>query len=267
MSSRISTTARVTAVASGKGGVGKTNISVNMAVAMAKAGRRTLLVDCDMGLANAGILMGLDTNWTLADVLARHCELGDIVRPGPGGVCLVPGHSGIGIGSALSERERHQLIEALRQEATGFEEIVIDTGSGIGSDGLSLVAAADTILIVLVPEPTSFMDAYAVVKGLAVGHGSTAFSIVTNMVENDEAGRELFDHFRAIIGRFLKVELTHLGSIPQDPYVKQAVVRKRCCIEAYPSSRAGRAFTRLARQLSDQRVAPIQTAEAVHGAC
>lgn len=267
MNSRISTTARVTAVASGKGGVGKTNISVNLAVALAKAGRRTLLVDCDMGLANAGILMGLDTNWTLADVLARHCELGDIVQPGPGGVCLVPGHSGTGIGSTLSDRDRDRLIEALREEARGFDEIVIDTGSGIGSEGLSLVAAADTILIVLVPEPTSFMDAYAVAKGLAVGHAASAFSIVTNMVESDEAGRELFEHFEAVIGRFLDVELTHLGSVPQDPYVKQAVMRKRCCLEAYPSSRAGRAFTRLARQMTERTEASIPAMEAVDGAC
>ena len=267
MTSKISTTARVTAVASGKGGVGKTNISVNLAVAMAKAGRRALLVDCDMGLANAGILMGLDTNWTLADVLARHCELGDIVQPGPGGVCLVPGHSGTGTGSTLSDRERNQLIEALREEAKGFEEIVIDTGSGIGSEGLSLVAAADTILVVLVPEPTSFMDAYAIVKGLAVGHGRTAFSIVTNMVESDEAGRELFDHFRAVIGRFLDVRLTHVGSIPQDPYVKQAVVRKRCCVEAYPSSRAGRSFTRIARQMTERIEARELAMETLDGAC
>ena len=267
MTSKISTTARVTAVASGKGGVGKTNISVNLAVALAKAGRRTLLVDCDMGLANAGILMGLDANWTLADVLARHCELGDIVQPGPGGVCLVPGHSGTGIGSTLSDGARNQLIEALRREAKGFDEIVIDTGSGIGSDGLSLVAAADTALIVLVPEPTSFMDAYAVVKGLAVGHGCTAFSIITNMVESDEAGLELFEHFQAVIGRFLDAELIHLGSVRQDPYVRQAVVRKLCCVEAYPSSRAGRAFTRLARRMIERIEARIPVMEALHGAC
>ena len=267
MNSKFSATARVTAIASGKGGVGKTNVSVNLAVALGKVGRRTLLVDCDMGLANAGILMGLDSNWTLADVLARHCELGDIVQPGPGGVCLVPGHSGTGIGSTLSDSERGRLIDGLRREASGFDEIVIDTGSGIANQNLGLVAAADTILIVLVPEPTSFMDAYAVVKGLAVGHGCAAFSIVTNMVESEESGRELFDHFRSVIGRFLDVELNHLGSVPQDPYLKQAVVRKRCCVDAYPSSRAGKAFVRLAERMSRPVHASIPILETVDGAC
>ena len=268
MNSRISAIARVTAIASGKGGVGKTNLSVNLAVAMGKAGRRTLLVDCDLGLANAGILMGLDTNWTLADVLARHCELGDIIQPGPGGVCLVPGHSGTGVGSSLSDGERHRLIEALRTEARGFDEIVIDTGSGIASEGLSLIAAADSIIVVLVPEPTSFLDAYAVVKGLAMGHGCTAFSIVTNMVESDSAGLELFDHFKAVIGRFLHVELTHLGSVPHDPYVRQAVVRKRCCVDAYPSSRAGRSFARIAGRMTERvHHQPAPAMEVLHGAC
>src|SRR5215216_3398024 len=150
--------ARLTAVASGKGGVGKTNVSVNLAVALGRQNEKVLLVDCDMGLANAAILLGLNSAWTLADLLARHCELRDLVQTGPEGVSFVAGHSGTGIGSALSESERRRLLETLRAEAGGYDHIIIDTGSGIDVDKLGLIAAADEALVVLAPEPTSFMD-------------------------------------------------------------------------------------------------------------
>jgi flagellar biosynthesis protein FlhG len=262
--------ARIISVASGKGGVGKTNVSVNLAVALAKQGERTLLVDCDMGLANAGILLGVESAWTIADLLSRHCEIEDLIRRGPAGVCLLPGHSGTGIGSDLPEGERRRLLEALRARGGTFDQIIIDTAGGIGAQGLGLVAEADIALIVMAPEPTSFVDAYAMVKALAVSRGCTEFSIVTNMVENDEAGVALFDHFRSVITRFLDVELEHAGSVPLDPYVRQAVMRKRCCVDIYPSSRAARAFKRLARTLTDQGPSrpasnPIPKMEQVHG--
>jgi flagellar biosynthesis protein FlhG len=269
VSSMVKQHARVTAVASGKGGVGKTNVSVNLAVALGREGQKVLLVDCDMGLANAGILLGLNSSWTLADLLARHCELADLVQAGPDGVCFVPGHSGTGIGSALSEAQRGRLLAELKSQAGPFDRIILDTGSGIDPDKLGLVAAADQALVVLAPEPTSFMDAYALVKALAVGHSVEAITIVTNMVENDEAGAELFDHFRTVISRFLAVTLTHAGSVPDDPYVREAVFRKRSCVEAFPRSRASRAFTRLARNMSDaaaQMARAFAQLEPCHGA-
>lgn len=268
MSSMVNQHARVTAVASGKGGVGKTNVSVNLAVALGREGRRVLLVDCDMGLANAGILLGLNSAWTLADLLTRHCELADLVQAGPEGVCFVPGHSGTGIGSALSEAERRRLLADLKAQSGAFDHIILDTGSGIDPDKLGLIAAADQALVVLAPEPTSFMDAYALVKALAVGHGAEEIAIVTNMVESDEAGNDLFDHFRTVISRFLAVKLTHAGSVPDDPYVREAVFRKRSCVEAFPQSRAGRAFTRLARNMSEtvSVARAFATLEPCHGA-
>jgi flagellar biosynthesis protein FlhG len=268
VSSMVKKHARVTAVASGKGGVGKTNVSVNLAVALGREGRKVLLVDCDMGLANAGILLGLNSAWTLADLLARHCELADLVQPGPDGICFVPGHSGTGIGSALPEAQRRRLLADLKAQAEAFDHIILDTGSGIDPDKLALIAAADEALVVLAPEPTSFMDAYALVKALAVGHAVGAITIVTNLVENDEAGVELFDHFRTVISRFLDVTLSHAGSVPEDPYVREAVFRKRSCVEAFPRSRAGRAFTRLARTMTEAEPPPRRflELEPCHGA-
>jgi flagellar biosynthesis protein FlhG len=270
VSSKGSDSVRLIAVASGKGGVGKTNASVNLAVSLARQGERTLLVDCDMGLANAGILLGIDSAWTIADLLSRHCELDDLIRRGPSGVAFLPGHSGTGVGSDLPDTERRRLFAELRGRGAAFDQIIIDTAGGIGAQGLSLVAEADVALIVMAPEPTSFVDAYALVKALAVGHGRTDFVLLTNMVENDEAGVALFDHFKSVITRFLDVELEHAGSVPLDPYVRQAVLRKRCCVDVYPSARASKAFGRIARKLTEPvpiRAAPtpIATMEQFHG--
>jgi flagellar biosynthesis protein FlhG len=248
--------ARIIAVASGKGGVGKTNVSVNLAVALAKAGERVMLVDCDMGLANAAILMGVDSRWTIGDLLAGRCAMADLVRKGPGGISFVPGHSGTGSGSTLSSAERARLFTAIAPYADDYDHIVIDTGGGIGTAGLALVAEADVPLIVVTPEPTSFLDAYALVKALAVSHGTAHFRILANIVRHDIAGRELFDHFRAVVTRFLDVELAYAGAIPDDPYVRQAVLRKKCCIDAFPGAPSARAFALLARRLARSAVRP-----------
>lgn len=257
--------ARTIAVASGKGGVGKTNVSVNLSVALAKAGGRTLLLDCDMGLANAGILLGLDSPWTIGDVLAGRCELADLIMTGPAGLAFAPGHSGTGSGSTLSHSERGRLFDALAPFRTAFDTIVIDTGSGIEASALALVAAADTPLIVVAPEPTSFVDAYALVKALSVSHGLDRFEIVTNMVESEAAGHALFDRFRAAATRFLDLELVYAGAVPTDPFVREAVLRKRCVVDAFPGAPATRAFARLAARFAAPARAPQPVGE-LHGA-
>lgn len=242
--------ARVFAIASGKGGAGKTNVGVNLAVSLARLGGRTMLVDCDMGLANAGILLGLPTTRSIGDLLAGHCGVPEIVQRGPAGLFFLPGHSGTGAGSTLSAAERTRLLAALRPYVASFDHIVIDTGGGLEPSALGLIAAADTPVIVLTPEPTSFVDAYAIVKALAVSHGTAGFEIVANMVRHDIAGRELFDKFKAIVSRFLDVDLAFAGSVPSDPYVREAVMRRKCCVEAFPGAPASRAFTALARRLA-----------------
>lgn len=264
-----STRARIISVASGKGGAGKTNIAVNLAVAFAQAGDRTMLIDCDMGLANAAILLGMPTAWTIGDLLAGRCGLDDLLQRGPGGLSFLPGHSGTGTGSTLSAAERARLMEALEPFLSDYDQVVIDTGGGIEASSLALVASADTPLIVLTPEPTSFVDAYAVVKALHVAHGTTGFDIVANMVRHDVAARQLFDRFKGIAGRFLDIELNYLGAVPADNYVKEAVLRKRCVVETFPGAPASRAFAALARRLS----APVPAlpperifAEVSHGA-
>ena len=242
--------ARVIAVASGKGGAGKTNVSVNLAVAFARLGGDTMLVDCDMGLANAAILLGLPSAWTIGDLLAGRCGIEDLLQRGPGGLYFLPGHSGTGSGSTLSAAERGRLLEALKPYAARFDHIVIDTGGGLSASALALVAAADTPLIVLTPEPTSFVDAYAIVKALSVSHGTPSFEILANMVPHDVAGRALFDKFNAIVTRFIDVDLAYAGAIPADQFVREAVLRKRCVVDTFPGAPASRAFAALARRMA-----------------
>jgi flagellar biosynthesis protein FlhG len=262
-----SRSAQLIAVASGKGGAGKTNASVNLSVALARGGAKTMLVDCDMGLANAAILLGLPSSWTIGDLLAGRCALADIVQRGPGGLHFVPGHSGTGSGSTLSAAERGRLLAALAPYSASFDHIVIDTGGGIDPTALALVAAADVPLIVLTPEPTSFMDAYAVVKALHVSHGTAAFRILTNFVRHELAGRDMFDRFRAVVTRFIDVDLVHAGSVPNDPYIREAVLRKRCVVDAFPGSPAARAFTALARRMATPVAPPTPAAAAPRALC
>lgn len=247
-------TARVIAVTSGKGGAGKTNVSVNLGVALAKLGRKTVLVDCDVGLANANILLGVDTERTIADIAARERGLAEVSCAGPSGLMLVPGHSGTALGGGLADDARAGLAAAFRPYAEDMDEVIVDTGGGMAGEGLSLVAASDMILIVLANEPTAFMDAYALLKGLNLRHGCAAFGIVTNRVRCEADGRALFDRFERVVEQFLPVHLDYLGSIPDDPYLKDAVFAKRCCVEAFPSSPASAAFARLARRIAARDV-------------
>lgn len=243
--------ARVIAVTSGKGGVGKTNVSVNLSVALGRIGKQAMLVDGDFGLANANILLGLDASATISDLLSRNCGMADVIQQGPAGMMLVPGHSGSGPHSALGTSERRQLASAFRPYAGEVDHVLVDTASGIGPEAMSLVASSDVILLVLSSEPTAFMDAYQLVKVLAMEHSRTEILVVTNMVDDEEAGHQLFRHFYDVVKRFLPTRLGHLGSVPRDDRIRESVLRKRCCLEAFPESRASAAFGRLARTLSD----------------
>jgi flagellar biosynthesis protein FlhG len=265
-------TARVMTVTSGKGGAGKTNVCVNLGMALAALGRRTLLADCDVGLANANVLMGVECDLTIADVASRERGIAEVAKPAPGGMMLLPGHSGLGMGGGLSDAAREELATAFRPYASDLDHVIVDTGGGMAGEGLSLVAASDLIMLVLANEPTSFIDAYALVKALVIRHGCARFVVVTNRVASEAEGQALFSRFERVVEQFLPVHLDHLGSVVEDPYLRDAVYAKRCCLEAFPSSPASAAFRRIARRLAAIDIPPMPGGnrffglEAVHGA-
>ena len=185
-------------------------------------------------------------------MIAQGACVADVVQHGPGGMRLLAGHSGGGLGLALTNSDRDRLGRAFRPYAREVDHVLVDTATGISAEALEFVATSDMILLVLSSEPTAFMDAYQLVKVLALEHDRTEIAVVTNMVDDEPAGRQLFDHFQQVVKRFLPTRLSHLGSIPRDDRVREAVLRKRPCMDAFPDSRASAAFTRLARALSEQ---------------
>ena len=244
-------TARIISVTSGKGGVGKTSVAVNLAVALSKIGRRVLLADCDFGMANAAMLLGQNPPVTIDDVLDGRLSVDEVVSEGPDGLMLLPGGSGTGNMPEYGTAARQRLAESLRPFGRMTDYFMVDTPTGASSATLETVSAADMVMLVLSDEPTAFMDAYATIKLLTLEHGCSHFCVVANMVESEGAGRQLFARFNDVVSRFLPSELTFLGGIPMDRHMRDAVLRKRCCADAYPHSPAAMAIARIAARVSD----------------
>jgi len=173
---------QVIAVTGGKGGIGKTNVSVNLSLALADMGRRVVLLDADLGLANVDVLLGLKPKATLADVLEGKCDLRDVMVTGPGGIRIVPAASGAANMVSLSPQQHAGLIQAFSEIGDNIDVLVVDTAAGIGDSVVSFVRAAQEALIVVCDEPTSITDAYALIKLLNRDHGMTRFRVLANMV-------------------------------------------------------------------------------------
>jgi flagellar biosynthesis protein FlhG len=246
---------KVLAVSGGKGGVGKTNIAANLAIAMAQLGRRVMLLDADLGLANVDVLLGLQPRYTLADVLGGQRSLAEVVLTGPAGIRVVPGASGLAGLARLGPAEHAGIINAFSELTEALDVLVVDTAAGITDGVLRFCAAASEVLVVVCDEPTSLTDAYALIKVLSTEHGVTRFRIVTNMTHQGGDGRQLFEKLLRVTERFLDVSLDHAGSLPYDDRVWRAVQLQAPFVTAFPTSLAATALKRLA-QRADKWEAP-----------
>lgn len=237
---------KVIGVSGGKGGVGKSNICVNLGVALAREGQRVTLLDADLGLANVDILLGLKPKHTLAQVIAGDCSLEDVLIDGPGGVQIVPAASGIREMTGLQASDYAAIISAFNSIADRVDVLLVDTAAGISPDVLSFLSAVQEVVVVACNEPTSITDSYALIKVLNQTYGIDRFRIVANMVAPGERGQAVYDKLRRVADRFLDVFLDFAGAVPLDANLRKAVAKQRSVIELFPDSPSARAIQELA---------------------
>jgi flagellar biosynthesis protein FlhG len=240
---------QVIAVTGGKGGVGKTNVAVNLSVALSKLGRDVVLFDADLGLANVDLLMGLSIQYTLADVVSGEKSINEIIVKTDSGVRVIPAASGIPEMIDLSLDSRAELIRSLSDQLATPEVMIVDTGAGIDQTVQTFVAACQIPLLVVCDEPASLTDCYALIKVLRSNKNIKQFNVLVNQVDSKSQGKNLFDRLSAVANKHLDVSLSYLGCVPLDPYLKRAVQERRPLINAYPRSHAGMAFSSCAERL------------------
>jgi flagellar biosynthesis protein FlhG len=237
---------QVIAVTGGKGGVGKTSVSVNLATALASRGKQVLLLDGDLGLANVDVFLGLTPRLTLADVLAGNCSLEEVVIEAPQGFRVVPAASGIAQLAELDTLTHLGLVRAFGDLAAKLDVMVVDTAPGIVGSVLQFSQAAQQVLVVICDDPASLTDAYALVKILSRDHGVRQFRVLANQSRGKGLGQALFERFERVANRFLSVELDYVGEIPEDPFLRRAVREQRPVVAAYPSCPSAVALKTLA---------------------
>ncbi|MDF2906572.1 MAG: hypothetical protein K0R34_1893 [Herbinix sp.] len=242
--------ARVITVTSGKGGVGKSSISVNLAIALSRLGKRVIVLDADFGLANVEVMLGIRPQYNLADLMFRGKNVTDVITEGPDNIGFISGGSGIQELTNLTKDQIVYLIQKLVELDERADIIIIDTGAGIADSVLEFVAASSEVLLVATPEPTSITDAYALLKTLNrkkdISLQDTVIKMIANRIDDYEEGKELYDKLSLVVSKFLDLNLEYLGALPQDSSVSKAVMKQRPAIDLYPNSQFSRTVSSFA---------------------
>ncbi len=240
---------RVIAVASGKGGVGKTNVVANLAVSLARMGKRVLILDADLSLGNLDVLLGLVPQHTIEDVLVGTHTLAEILLNGPSGIHVLPASSGVPRLTSLTEAQQLMIQEQLADLAAEMDVLLIDTGAGISPNVTFFASSADETMVVVSPEPTSLTDAYALIKVLARQYRERRFKVLVNRAKSPREASEVFGKLDVAVDRFLHVAVELVGSIPDDDYVHMAVMQQKAVSDMFPEAPAAQAFKRLAQHV------------------
>ncbi len=238
---------QVIAVSGGKGGTGKTSVAVNLATACAQLGRKVMLLDGDLGLANVDVMLGLTPRYTLEHVLRGERPLEEVILETASGVRVVPSASGVARMAALTPLEQAGIVQAFSALPGTPEVLIIDTAAGISESVLQFCQAAQQLVVVLRDEPTSLTDTYALIKVLSRNHSVRHFRIVANMTRDPDQGISLFRRLQRVTDRYLDVLLDFAGEIPEDRLLQKAIQAQRPVLELYPGCPASQAFKRLAR--------------------
>lgn len=249
-------TARVITVTSGKGGVGKTSLSVNLAIQLGRLGKKVVIMDADFGLANIEVMLGIRPKYNLTDLMFRGKSIRDIITYGPEGIGFISGGSGINEMANLDRDQVFQLIQKMDDLDRQADVIIVDTGAGIGNSVLEFVAASAEVLLVVTPEPTSITDAYALLKTLnrnsSYKPGKTVVKMVANQVRNEKEADELFDKLGVVVNKFLNIDIDYMGAIPYDINMQKAVMKQQPVSMALPNSGAARSVENIARMLENK---------------
>jgi flagellar biosynthesis protein FlhG len=245
----------ITAITSGKGGVGKTLVAANLAAALARAGQRVLVLDADLGLANLDVVLNLSARVTLHDVFTGKATLDEALQPAPGGFSVLLAGSGLVEYSRMTPEVRDKLLDVIARVRPRFDQVLLDTGAGISDVVLFTVSLADEVLIVATPEPTSLTDAYATVKVLATTQPARPMRLLVNQVQKVGEGRTVATQLQQVVDRFISpglaapVRLLPLGEVPMDPAVRESVQRRQLLMDALPGSPAAVALGAAAARL------------------
>ncbi len=240
---------RIITVTSGKGGVGKSNIVINLAVLLSKMGKRVLIVDADLGLANIDILLGLKNRFNIQDVLDGRMSLKDIVVVGPAGIKVVPGSSGIPRIANMSSRKRREFIASFKDLEDEADIILIDTSAGLMKSVINFALVADEIVLVTTPEPSAITDAYAMIKVVCAQKPDANIGLIVNMAKNQAQALEVANKIADVSRQFLNFPVFVLGTLPADPYVARAVMQRRPWSELYPRAAATGAMKQMAARI------------------
>lgn len=259
--------ARIITVTSGKGGVGKSNVSINLALQFRRQGKRVIIFDADFGLANIEVMFGVIPQYTLADLMFKGKEIKDIITEGPEGVMFVSGGSGIARLVNLDNEQIKRLVYKIAELEKLADVIIVDTGAGISPAVLEFVAASQEVILVTTPEPTSITDSYALLKALSMYNGfdyeSTNVMIVANRVNSVNESSNLYEKLSAVVNRFLKIKISYLGAIPYDQYINKAVMKQKPVSIAYPSASASKSFQAISTRLAKNETVQVGRAKGV----
>ena len=256
------TVSRVITVTSGKGGVGKTSLSVNLAIQLQRLGKRVVILDADFGLANIEVMLGVRPTANLADLMFKGKTLKNIIMEGPEGIGFISGGSGIKELANLTRDQIFYVMQSLTELDDIADIIIVDTGAGIADNVLEFAASSEEVLLVATPEPTSITDAYALLKTLnrtqQFQASRTLIKLVANKVKNQQEGQEIFEKVSMVADKFLNIKLEYLGAVLNDSYMSKSVMQQKPLMLAYPNAPASVSIAYLANALEEKGIEDIR---------
>ncbi len=240
---------RIIAVTSGKGGVGKTSITANLAFALGNIGKRVLILDADLGLGNLDVLLGITPRYNLSHVINGEKEIDSIITAGPGNMNVLPAASGVQELTLLTKKQKREIMQALEKLNGSFDLLLIDTSAGISSNVMYFNLAAQEIFVVVTPELTSITDAYALMKVLSMNYSRNEFRLLVNMAKNSREAYDVYKQLCVVTDRFLNISISYIGFVLLDHNVGKGLSRQRIVSDLFPDSRASRCIFSLAEQI------------------